>query len=195
MINHLQGRLVEKSPTHAVIDCNGVGYLLHISLHTFGRLGDDESCKLFTHMVIREDAHNLFGFADEDERDVFRKLISVSGVGATTGRMILSSLSPMEVKEAIFNQEVALIQAVKGIGAKTAQRIIVDLQDKIFKGDAADFEKVKIGGNTLKTEALSALSSLGFDKKKADKTLDKLLTQEGDNIELEQLIKLALKQL
>ena len=146
-------------------------------------------------MVIREDSHNLFGFADEDERDVFRKLISVSGVGATTGRMILSSLSPMEVKEAIFNQEVGLIQAVKGIGAKTAQRIIVDLQDKMFKGDSVDLEKVKMGGNTLKLEALSALSSLGFDKKKAEKTLDKLLTQESDNIGLEQLIKLALKQL
>ena len=195
MINHLQGRLVEKSPTHAVIDCGGVGYLLHISLHTFGRLGSEENCRLYTHMVIREDAHNLFGFADEDERDVFRKLISVSGVGATTGRMILSSLSPMEVKEAIFNQEVGLIQAVKGIGAKTAQRIIVDLQDKMFKGDSAGLEKVKMGGNTLKPEALSALSSLGFDKKKAEKTLDKLLTQEGDNIGLEQLIKLALKQL
>ena len=195
MINHLQGRLVEKSPTHAVIDCGGVGYLLHISLHTFGRLGADENCKLFTHMVIREDAHHLFGFADEDERDVFRKLISVSGVGATTGRMILSSLSPMEVKEAIFNQEVALIQGVKGIGAKTAQRIIIDLQDKMFTGDPAELEKVKTGGNTLKTEALSALSSLGFDKKKAEKTLEKLLTQEADNIGLEQLIKLALKQL
>ena len=146
-------------------------------------------------MVIREDAHNLFGFADEDERDVFRKLISVSGVGATTGRMILSSLSPIEVKEAIFNQEVGLIQAVKGIGAKTAQRIIVDLQDKMFKGDSVGLEKVKMGGNTLKPEALSALSSLGFDKKKAEKTLDKLLTQEGDNIGIEQLIKLALKQL
>jgi Holliday junction DNA helicase RuvA len=195
MINHLQGRLVEKSPTHAVIDCGGVGYFLHISLNTFGRLGSEENCRLYTHMVIREDAHNLFGFADEDERDVFRKLISVSGVGATTGRMILSSLSPIEVKEAIFNQEVGLIQAVKGIGAKTAQRIIVDLQDKMFKGDSAGLEKVKMGGNTLKPEALSALSSLGFDKKKAEKTLDKLLTQEGDNIGLEQLIKLALKQL
>ena len=195
MINHLHGRLVEKSPTHAIIDCGGVGYLLHISLHTFSQLGSEENCRLYTHMVIREDSHNLFGFADEDERDVFRKLISVSGVGATTGRMILSSLSPMEVKEAIFNQEVGLIQAVKGIGAKTAQRIIVDLQDKMFKGDSVDLEKVKMGGNTLKLEALSALSSLGFDKKKAEKTLDKLLTQESDNIGLEQLIKLALKQL
>ncbi|MCB0760283.1 MAG: Holliday junction branch migration protein RuvA [Flavobacteriales bacterium] len=195
MIHHLRGRLIEKSPTHAVIECGGVGYFVHISLHTFSRLPDDESCMIYTHQVIREDAHQLFGFADDDERKVFIQLTSVSGVGAATGRMILSSLSPDEVRHAILAQDVSTIQAVKGIGAKTAQRIIVDLHDKIQKGDEVSFEKITVGGNSTKSEALSALSSLGFDKAKADKTLDKILMQEGEGIALEELIKRALKQL
>jgi Holliday junction DNA helicase RuvA len=195
MINHLNGRLVEKSPTHAVIECGGVGYFVHISLNTFSKLPDDEQCRLYIHPVIREDAHNLFGFSDVPERNVFTKLISVSGVGASTGRMILSSLTPNEVIEAIATGDVSLIQSIKGIGAKTAQRIIVDLHDKIQKDDSILLEKMDTSGNTIRSEALSALSSLGFDKTKAEKTLDKILTQEGKDLSVENLIKHALKQL
>ncbi len=195
MIHHLRGKMIEKSPTHAVIECGGVGYYVHISLHTFSKLPDDELCMLFTHQVIREDAHMLFGFATEEEKSIFIKLISVSGVGATTGRMIMSSLSPDEVKQAIYSQDVATIQGIKGIGAKTAQRIIVDLHDKVLKDDASSFEKIAVGGNRNKSEALSALSSLGFDKVKSEKTLEKILMQEGNDIALEELIKRALKQL
>ena len=169
--------------------------MVNISLNTFSKLGDNEAVRLYTQQIIREDSHTLYGFADEEERDVFRKLISVSGVGASTGRMILSSMSPGELKEAIYHQDVGPIKAVKGIGAKTAQRIIVDLHDKIFKADAVELEKVKVGSNTSKSEALSALASLGFEKSKAEKTLNKILMQEGENIALEELIKLALKQL
>jgi holliday junction DNA helicase RuvA len=178
--------LIEKSPTHAVIECGGVGYLVHISLYTFSKLPDAEACKVFTHLAIREDAHTLYGFIDENERALFRKLISVSGVGASTGRMILSSMSPGEVSEAILNGD------IKGIGAKTAQRIIVDLQDKISKGEDS-FEKVDVAGNTSKQEALSALSSLGFDKTKAQKTLEKVIKTDGTNQSVEELIKRALK--
>jgi holliday junction DNA helicase RuvA len=192
MIHHLNGRLIEKSPTHAVIECGGVGYLVHISLYTFSKLPDAEACKVFTHLAIREDAHTLYGFIDENERALFRKLISVSGVGASTGRMILSSMSPGEVSEAILNGDVKLIQSIKGIGAKTAQRIIVDLQDKISKGEDS-FEKVDVAGNTSKQEALSALSSLGFDKTKAQKTLEKVIKTDGTNQSVEELIKRALK--
>lgn len=192
MIHHLNGRLIEKSPTHAVIECGGVGYLVHISLYTFSKLPDSEACRVFTHLAIREDAHTLYGFIDETERSLFRKLISVSGVGASTGRMILSSMSPGEVSEAIVNGDVKLIQSIKGIGAKTAQRIIVDLQDKISKGDES-FEKVDVAGNTAKQEALSALSSLGFDKTKAQKTLEKVIKTDGSALSVEDLIKRALK--
>lgn len=185
---------MEKSPVHAVIECSGVGYFVNISLHTFSLLPDDESCKLFIHEVIREDSRSLVGFAEEDEREVYRKLISVSGVGASTARVIMSSMSPDEVKHVIVSGDVNTMKSVKGIGAKTAQRIIVDLQDKIAAGDG-NIEKVELSNNTLKSEALSALTLLGFDKTKADKTLDKILKQEGDNIAVEQLIKLALKQL
>ena len=144
MIHHLSGRLIEKSPTHAIVECGGVGYFLHISLHTFSQIPDRENCTLFAHQVIRDDAHMLFGFYDKEEREVFLQLISVSGVGATTGRMILSSLSPTEVQHAIMDGDVGLIQKIKGIGAKTAQRIIVDLQDKIGKTQTADLVKLPI---------------------------------------------------
>lgn len=195
MINHLKGRLVEKSPTHAVIECAGVGYFLNISLYTFSNLPESENCKLFTHLVVREDAHTLYGFIDEKERLVYRKLISVSGIGSSTGRMILSTFSPDEVVDFIQNGNVSAIKSVKGIGAKTAQRLIIDLQDKIGRSDASTLEKVTFGNNTFKNDALTALASLGIDKNKADKIIDKILKSEGQDIELEQLIKLALKQL
>jgi holliday junction DNA helicase RuvA len=150
---------------------------------------------LHTHLAIRDDAHVLYGFHEEDERAVFLKLISVSGVGASIGRMILSSMNASEIRQAIFNEDVAAIKSVKGVGAKTAERIIVDLKDKIFREDPSQLEKVTSGYNTTKSEALSALSSLGFDKKKAEKTLESILKQHGDDIAVELLIKYALKQL
>ncbi|MGB0137122.1 MAG: Holliday junction branch migration protein RuvA [Flavobacteriales bacterium] len=195
MIHHLSGRLIEKSPTHAIVECGGVGYFLHISLHTFSQIPDRENCTLFAHQVIRDDAHMLFGFYDKEEREVFLQLISVSGVGATTGRMILSSLSPTEVQHAIMDGDVGLIQKIKGIGAKTAQRIIVDLQDKIGKTQTADREKLVVGGNSARSEALTALSSLGFDKKKTETTVDRILKQAEKELAVEDLIKSALKQL
>ena len=161
MIHHINGRLIEKSPTHCIIECGGVGYFLHVSLYTASRV-QDENCKLLVHEVIREDAHELFGFIDAGEREAFRKLLSVSGVGASTARMILSSLEPNELVSVILSKDVDTFKNIKGIGAKTAQRIIVDLHDK-FSGDDSIAEKVVSGGNSVKLEALSALSSLGFD--------------------------------
>lgn len=193
MITHIQGRLIEKNPAYAIIDCNGVGYYLNISLNTFSKIGTDEFCKLYTHLSIREDAHTLYGFADQEERNVFRLLISVSGVGASTARMILSSLSPAEVQQAIAASDVNTLKNIKGIGAKSAQRIIVDLKDKIGKEDILP-DNVTISGNTIKNEALSALITLGFDKKKADKALDKSMKEVGD-VSVEELIKITLKSL
>ncbi len=130
MINHLRGKLVEKNPTYAIVECNGVGYFLHISLHTFSLLKDEENIHLYTHLLVKEDSHTLFGFAEKSEREIFRLLISVSGVGSSIARTMLSSLSPTEVRDAIANGDVPSIQAIKGIGAKTAQRVILDLKDK-----------------------------------------------------------------
>ena len=194
MINHLRGRITDRSLTHVVIECAGVGYFVHVSLNTTSRLSSDEAGMILIHEVIREDAHELYGFADEGERQMFRKLISVSGMGANTARMILSSLSASELVAAILSGDVSALQNVKGIGAKTAQRIIVDLHDK-FSGDSDITEKIYVGGNTAIGEALSALSSLGFDKTKAQKTLDSIVKTEGTDISVEDLIKKALKQL
>ena len=193
MIDQLSGRLIEFSPAHAVVDCNGVGYYCHITLNTFSALGGKDHVILKTHLAIRDDAHVLYGFADENERGMFRLLISVSGVGASTGRMILSALSPGEVAAAIAGEDVALLKSIKGIGAKSAQRIIIDLKDKIDKvGISADISGHS--GNTIKNEALSALVVLGFDRKSSDKVLDKVM---GDNAGLgvDEVIKLALKRL
>lgn len=195
MIFHLHGKLVEKSPTHAVIDCNGVGYFLNISLYTFTNLPEKDNVKLYTHLVVREDAHILYAFIDEKEREVFKQLISVSGVGPSIGRMVISTYSPDEIIAIIQSGDVNAVKAVKGIGAKTAQRLIIDLQDKIGMGQEINLEKVGIGNNTLKNEALSALTSLGIDQNRSTKILDKILLKEGEGVELEQLIKLALKQL
>lgn len=193
MIEFISGRLIEKNPAYAVIDCNGVGYYLNISLHTFSQLPADEACKLYAHVAIREDAHTLYGFADQFERQLFRLLISVSGVGASTARVILSSLNPIEVQEAIANADVNLLKSIKGIGAKSAQRIIVDLKDKIAKAE----NEVDISfqsSNTTKDEALSALDVLGFNKNAAEKVIDKLL-RSGDSFSVEELVKNALKNL
>ena len=193
MIHHLSGRLIEKNPTDVVIDCNGVGYFVNISLHTFSKLPSNENVSLFTHLQVREDAHILYGFSSKSEREIFRLLLSVSGVGASTARTMLSSLAPKQVIDAIASGDVATIQSVKGIGAKTAQRVLLDLKDKIVK--VFGMEDVSaISSNTNKNEALSALETLGFVRKQAEKVCDKIV-QQDPNATVEEIIKLALKNL
>jgi holliday junction DNA helicase RuvA len=196
MINHIEGRLTEKTPTYAVIECGGVGYLLNISLNTYSKIGEYERCKLFAHLAIREDAHTLYGFADESERSLFRHLISVSGVGAGTARMILSSLSPVEIQQAITSGNVPLLKSIKGIGEKSAQRIIVDLKDKLGKETLAQGHTISFHqDNTVKDEALSAMVILGFARNAAEKAIDKIMRAEPEGITVEKLIKLALKNI
>ncbi len=195
MINHIEGKLVEKTPTYAVIDVAGVGYIMQISLNTFTKIGENERCKLFTEqMYIRDDMPRFFGFADMAERNLFRQLVSVSGVGGTSALLMLSSLSSAEIQNAIITGNVALLKSVKGIGEKTAQRIIVDLRDKMGKVDATT-EFFVSSNNILKEEALSALVMLGFNKSAADKALEKIIRTEGTGQTVEQLIKSALKNL
>ena len=193
MITQIRGRLVEKSPTAVVIDCNGVGYFIHISLHTFSQLKDDESIKLLTHLQIKEDAHQLYGFATLMEREIFRLLISVSGIGTNTARTMLSSLTPKQIREGIAAEDVVLIQSVKGIGLKTAQRVIIDLKDKILKIYDID-ETLLISDNTNKDEALSALEVLGFAKKNSERVVVKIISNNPD-ASVELIIKEALKNL
>ncbi|MGC6432452.1 MAG: Holliday junction branch migration protein RuvA [Jejuia sp.] len=193
MITHIQGKLVEKNPTDVVIDCNGVGYILNISLHTYSQIPDNESLKLYTHLQIKEDAHTLFGFSTLAEREIFRLLLSVSGIGASTARTMLSSLTPKQVREGIATGDVALIQSIKGIGAKTAQRVIIDLKDKVLK--IYDIDEVSVSkDNTNKNEALSALEVLGFAKKQAERVVDKIMVSQPD-ADVETIIKQALKNL
>jgi len=193
MITQIRGRLVEKNPTYVVVDCSGVGYLLHISLQTFSSLPEDEAVRLFTHLSVREDAHTLYGFISKTEREVFKLLISVSGVGPSIARTMLSSMTSEEVQNAIATENVALIQSVKGIGAKTAQRVIVDLKDKILK--TFDIDEVSVNkNNTSKEEALSALEVLGFNRKQSEKVISGIL-KESPNLTVELLIKKALKNL
>jgi Holliday junction DNA helicase RuvA len=193
MITHLQGRLVEKSPTDVVIDCNGIGYFVNISFHTFSQLPDEENVKLFTHLLVREDSHTLYGFSTYLEREIFRLLISVSGVGANTARTMLSSLSPDQVKEAIASNDISVIQSVKGIGLKTAQRVVLDLKDKVLKVYGLD-DVSTVSSNTNKNEALSALDTLGFARKQAEKVCDKII-KEDPQASVETIIKQALKNL
>ena len=193
MIYHVEGKLVEKTPTYAVIDAGGVGYIMQISLNTFTKIGDSEKCKLFTEQLyVRDDMPRFFGFADIAERNLFRLLVSVSGVGGTSALLMLSSLTAAEIQNAIATANVAVIKSVKGIGEKTAQRVIVDLKDKMGKGDLSA-EIFSSSNNTLKEEALSALVMLGFNKQGADKVLDKIIRTEGTGQTVEQLIKSAHK--
>jgi len=193
MITHIQGKLTEKNPTHVVIDCNGVGYMLNISLHTFSQITDNEQQKLYTHLQVKEDSHTLYGFSSLAEREIFRLLLSVSGIGANIARTMLSSLTPKQVREGIAIGDVALIQSIKGIGAKTAQRVILDLKDKVLK--IYDIDEVSVNrGNTNKDEALSALEVLGFVKKQADRVVDKILVEHPE-ASVEDIIKQALKKL
>ena len=193
MITHLKGKLVQKNPTHVVIECAGVGYFVNISLHTYSQIPDAENAFLYTHLQVREDAHVLFGFAEESERAIFRLLLSVSGIGASTARTMLSSLTPEQLRDAIASSDVAKIQGVKGIGAKTAQRVIVDLKDKILKiyeiGEVSPHSN-----NTNREEALSALEVLGFVRKQSERAVDKVLGQDS-SLSVEDIIKLALQNL
>ena len=194
MISHIYGRLVEKTPTYVVIDCNGVGYKLHISLQTYTAI-QTENCKLLTHLSVKEDSHTLFGFYTSDERELFRHLISVSGVGPSTARMILSTYSAEEIVHYIISADVGAIQNVKGIGGKSAQRIIIDLKDKVARGIPSSdllFDKID---NTIKKQALSALLALGFAKKGAESKIDKALKFKPEIASVEELVKTALSQM
>jgi Holliday junction DNA helicase RuvA len=194
MIYFLRGRLVQKDPTHVVIDVNGVGYHLNISLQTFSTIKEQENTLLYTHLSIREDAHVLYGFSSEAERKLFQQLISVNGVGPSTAIVMLSYLSSEELKSAIVHEDAATLQRIKGIGGKTAQRVIIELKDKLRK-DVSE-EVVGFPGiqhNTLRAEALSALITLGITKSAAEKSVDTVLKKSGNTITLEDLVKQALK--
>jgi Holliday junction DNA helicase RuvA len=193
MITQLRGRLVEKSPTLVVIDCQGVGYLVNISLFTYGQLKDDENIQLYTHLQVREDAHTLYGFSTDLERQLFRLLIGISGIGANTARTMLSSLSPSEIGQAIQNDQVNVIQSVKGIGAKTAQRVVIELRDKV-QSVIADAGIPAVSSNTNREEALSALVVLGYQTKSCVKILDELLSMDAE-MSVERLIRNALNKL
>ena len=193
MITHVKGRLVEKAPTRVIIECNGIGYLINISLHTFSQIPDNENLKLFTHLQIKEDSHTLYGFFTIKEREIFRLLISVNGIGSSIARTMLSSISPDQIIEAISRENVSLIQSVKGIGSKTAQRVIIDLRDKILKVYDLD-EGFASVNNTNREEALSALEVLGINKKSSERLVDKIVVETPD-ISVERIIKETLKNL
>jgi Holliday junction DNA helicase RuvA len=194
MYAYFEGIIKEKNPAYAVLDCNGVGYLLNISLNTFTKMPDSGRYKLYAHLSVKEDAHVLFGFADEDERTMFRDLISVSGVGAVTARMMLSSLSPPEIQQAIVNGDVNRLKAIKGIGEKSAQRIIVDLRNKMGKESFGIAPGILTSPhNKLKQEALNALEVLGYARNIAEKAIEKTVREEGEALSLEDLVKRILK--
>ena len=193
MIAHIQGKLVEKSPTEVVIDCNGVGYHINISLHTYGLLPTADFIKLFTHLIIKEDGHSLYGFVEKSEKEIFKLLISVSGIGANIARTMLSSIEPKQIINAIGSGDVGTIQSIKGIGIKTAQRTIIDLKEKVLK--LYDLDEVSMSqSNTNKDEALSALEVLGFIRKSAEKVVEKIVAAMPDAT-VETIIKQALKNL
>ncbi len=193
MITQIIGRLVEKTPTQVVIDCSGVGYAVNISLHTFSQINDNENIKLYTHLQVREDSHTLFGFNTTIERSVFLLLISVSGIGSSTARMMLSSLEPLQIQRAIISEDLNTIKSIKGIGLKTAQRVLIELKDKMLnlqvEGEIQNF-----GNNTIKDEALSALEVLGYTRKQSERILDTIIQSAPDS-SVEELIKEALNKL
>jgi len=193
MISHLSGKLVSKSPTALVVECNGIGYEVNISLNTYSKIIDSEQIKIYTHLQVREDSHSIFGFFDELERSVFRLLISVSGIGANTARTMLSSMPPNRVIESIQSDNVVAIQSIKGIGAKTAQRVIIDLKDKVL--NLTDDKEFNVSpNNTQREEALSALSVLGYPIKQTQRIVDSLINAEPD-MPVERIIKNALNKL
>jgi Holliday junction DNA helicase RuvA len=191
MIAHLQGKLVEKTPTQVVIDCGGVGYHVNISLHTYSLLPATDFIKLFTHLQIKEDAHTLFGFVEKSEREIFKLLLSVSGIGASIARTMLSSLDPKQITNAIASGDVVTIQSIKGIGSKTAQRVILDLKEKVLK--LYDLDEVSMSqSNTNRDEALSALEVLGFVRKTSERIVEKIIKEDPES-SVESIIKRALK--
>lgn len=194
MYEYFKGKLIEKTPTYAVIECGGVAYLMHITLNTYSQIPDQEACLLYTHLAVREDAHVLYGFAGKAERETFRMLINVSGVGAGTARMILSSLTTNELAEAVMTNNVATIKRVKGVGEKTAQRIIIDLKGK-FDGGGISPELFIGMHNTTRSEALTALTLLGFARNVSEKALEKVIKSNGSDLSVEEMIKLTLKSL
>ncbi len=194
MYAYISGQLIFKCPTHVILDVGGLGYHIHISLNTYADIADRTSCKLFTWLHIKEDAHTLYGFFDEGERKLFLHLISVSGIGPNTGRMILSAITPAEIQDAIIRGDVPLIQRIKGIGPKSAQRLILELQDKLKKEGSGSLITVS-HHHTVKDEALSALVMLGFAKQAAEKALDQVIRSEKETLTVEQSIKMALNVL
>ena len=192
MITQIKGRLVEKSPIELVVDCNGVGYSINISLNTFSQLNDEENIKLFTHLIVKEDSHTLFGFSTKSERELFKLLISVSGVGASTARTMLSSLTPVEIISSINNEDVNSVQSIKGIGSKTAQRIILELKDKVLSLESDDTQIQMISKDA--DEAITALEVLGYSRKQTSKIVNQIKT-ENHGITVESLIKKALNKL
>jgi holliday junction DNA helicase RuvA len=195
MIAYLKGRLVSKEPTHIIIDVQGVGYLVHISLNTFSNIKEKEDCLIYTYLHVREDAHTLFGFLTEAEKHMFLNLLSINGVGPSTALMVQSSLSPAELHEAIVEEDVRRIKSVKGIGEKTAQRIILELKDRLRKEapEASSGPNTGRTHNTLRQEALTALTTLGINRQTAEKSVDSILKNSGNTITLEELIKHVLK--
>jgi Holliday junction DNA helicase RuvA len=193
MITHLRGKLVEKNPTYVIVECSGVGYLAHISLNTYSNIPDQEAIFLYTYFSVKEDSQTIYGFAEKLEREIFKLLISVSGVGPSIARTMLSSMSTQEIQNAIASGDVPVIQSVKGIGTKTAQRVIIDLKDKIIKTYGIDEVSI-VQNNTIKDEALSALEVLGFTRKQSEKVVDRIL-KEDSSINVEGLIKQSLKNL
>lgn len=192
MITQIEGQLIEKNPTHIVVKCSGISYFINISLFTYQQLPDGELVNIFTHLQIKEDAHTLYGFISRQEREIFRKLIGVSGIGANTARLMFSSLSPDEITQAIAKGDVDTIKSVKGIGAKTAQRVIIDLKDKIES--SVESENLTFQSNTNKDEALSALETLGYSKKQADRVIVKIVKAQPE-ASIEEIVKQALKNL
>ncbi len=193
MITHIKGKLIQKHPTHVIIDCGGIGYLINISLNTYDQIGNDEFLFLYTHLQIKEDSQTLFGFFNISERAVFRALISVSGIGPSIARTMLSSLTPSEIQKAILSEDLELIKSIKGIGLKTAQRVLIELKDKIknIQGiDEIPFSK----SNTIKEETLSALEVLGYPRRQSEKLIDNIIQSEPES-SLEDLIKIALNKL
>ena len=194
MYDYIDGKLAFKAPTHVVIETNGIGYHINISLNTFSSIQDKERCKLYVWLHVKEDAHTLYGFADEGERRLFLHLISVSGIGPNTGRMMLSSITPTEIQSAIVNADLPLIQRIKGIGVKSAQRLVLELQDKLKKEGTGSLIAAPLN-HTVREEALSALMMLGFAKLPAEKSIDNAIKSGGTDLTVEQMIKIALKNL
>jgi len=195
MISYIKGAITYKSPTHIIVEASGIGYHVNISLHTYAQIEKLETVKIFTHLNVKEDSHTLYGFAEETERSMFVLLLSVSGIGPNTARIMLSSMTPQEARTAIISENVPAFKKVKGVGPKTAKRIILDLKDKILKDSGENPVMVSPQNNTLRDEALSALVALGFTKIHVQKALNKILSAHPGDLTIEELIKLSLKQL